>query len=340
MLKKSISVLLALVMILSIFTIIPVSASAEEVKDGTAPAEESASYEADVEFVTEETAAQEDPVEPNEPEKKEALADTGAEEDIVFTGNNGVFQYSVNSDNTVTIESYNGTETEVTVPETLDGYSVTKIGYAAFLRSGLTRINLPESLTSIGGSAFASSGLTSINLPESLTSIGSSAFEDCDGLTEIIIPKNVTYGYCSFQDCDNLKTVSFQNGMEEMPACILSGSASVTSVNIPESVTIIGGSAFSRTGLTSIDLPDSITSIGGSAFARSGLTSIDLPESLTSIGSSAFAEDSQFSEWNGRDTVKYSLGCGFCKECQYSRERYQNRSYCFCEFRIDKYRSA
>ena len=42
-------------------------------------------------------------------------------------------------------------------------------------------------------------------------------------------------------------------------------------------------------GLTSITIPDSVTSIGGSAFSGcSGLTSITIPDSVTSIGSGAF----------------------------------------------------
>ena len=66
------------------------------------------------------------------------------------------------------------------------------------------------------------------------------------------------------------------------------GSSSV--VVIPDSVTSIGGSAFSYCkGLTSVTIPDSVTSIGDFAFSDcTGLTSVTIGNSVTSIGSSAF----------------------------------------------------
>jgi hypothetical protein len=66
--------------------------------------------------------------------------------------------------------------------------------------------------------------------------------------------------------------------------------ASVTKVVIPNSVTMIGNSAFSGcTGLTSVDIPNSVTLIGGGAFSGcTGLTSVDIPSSVTEILDSAF----------------------------------------------------
>ena len=55
-------------------------------------------------------------------------------------------------------------------------------------------------------------------------------------------------------------------------------------------VVAIGSSAFSNcTSLTSIEIPDSVTSIGSYAFRGcSSLTSVEIPKSVTSIGSAAF----------------------------------------------------
>ncbi|MBO5529452.1 MAG: leucine-rich repeat protein [Bacilli bacterium] len=66
--------------------------------------------------------------------------------------------------------------------------------------------------------------------------------------------------------------------------------SSLTSVEIPESVTSIGGGAFSRcSSLTSVTIPGSVTSIGESAFnGCSSLTSVEIPGSVASIGDYAF----------------------------------------------------
>ena len=64
---------------------------------------------------------------------------------------------------------------------------------------------------------------------------------------------------------------------------------SLTSIEIPNSVTSIGEWAFDGcTGLTSIEIPNSVTSIGKYAFAYTNLTSIEIPNSVTSIGYFAF----------------------------------------------------
>ena len=66
---------------------------------------------------------------------------------------------------------------------------------------------------------------------------------------------------------------------------------SLTSIDIPASVTSIGDRAFfACTSLTSIDIPASVTSIGEGTFLMCRLLeSIELPPSVTSIGDSAFS---------------------------------------------------
>ncbi|MDR2942661.1 MAG: leucine-rich repeat domain-containing protein [Treponema sp.] len=65
----------------------------------------------------------------------------------------------------------------------------------------------------------------------------------------------------------------------------------ITSVVIPEGVTIIGDAAFQNSEfLHSVTLPDGIKTIGREAFhGCSALTAITLPNSITEIGVTAFA---------------------------------------------------
>lgn len=62
----------------------------------------------------------------------------------------------------------------------------------------------------------------------------------------------------------------------------------VTSVLIPDTVTLIGAGAFSGSSLTSVTIPNSVTTINSRAFSNSKLTSIAIPDSVKTIGTRAF----------------------------------------------------
>ena len=201
--------------------------------------------------------------------------------------------------------------------------SVTSIGEWAFsICSGLTSIDIPNSVTSIGDYAFSwCSGLTSIDIPNSVTSIGEEAFSYCSSLTSIDIPNSVaSIGSYAFSGCSSLPvengiryadtylveavdtnhtTYQIKEGTRFIGSSAFSECSSLTSIDIPNSVTSIGEWAFHYcSSLTSIDIPNSMTSIGEWAFYHcSGLTSITIPNSVTSIGEGAFYD------CNSLDTV-------------------------------------
>jgi hypothetical protein len=63
----------------------------------------------------------------------------------------------------------------------------------------------------------------------------------------------------------------------------------LTSVIIPNSVTIIDDGAFYENKLTSVVIPNSVTSIGVRAFEHNNLTSVVIGNSVKSIGERASA---------------------------------------------------
>ena len=99
-------------------------------------------------------------------------------------------EYEVNPDGKTCTITGIGTckDTDLVIPSTIDGYSVTRIGYMAFYNcSELMSLIVPDSVTSIGNAAFRDcSGLTSITIPDSVTSVGDYAFAWCDSLTSIM----------------------------------------------------------------------------------------------------------------------------------------------------------
>ena len=75
--------------------------------------------------------------------------------------------------------------------------------------SGLTSVDIPNSVTSIGDYAFADcTGLTSVTIPNSVTSIGVGAFNGCSSLTSVTLGKSVTtIGNSAFRGCSGLTSI-------------------------------------------------------------------------------------------------------------------------------------
>lgn len=73
--------------------------------------------------------------------------------------------------------------------------------------------------------------------------------------------------------------------------CYVFAHCSLTSINIPLSVTSIEDNALSYTSLENINIPSSVTSIGRYAFGYCNhLKSVNIPSSVTEIGEAAFRE--------------------------------------------------
>ena len=195
--------------------------------------------------------------------------------------------------------------------------SVTIIGDYAFNKcKNLTQVTLSNSLTEIGRSAFKGcTSLTSIAIPNSVTNIVTGAFSGCSSLVDINMSENLTHigqsiisatGYWNDKNNWDNKVLYLDNYL--IKAKDLTGDYTIkdgtkllsdgafyeckdlNKVTIPNSVSKISSFAFDYCeGLTSVVLPDSITLIGGSAFDNCyNLKSITLPKSLKTLAPNCF----------------------------------------------------
>ena len=323
--KKIISLLLSLTMLLSIVSVVDFSAYADTLTTGKCGKNVTYSFDAETGVLT--------------------ISGEGDMENYNYE-NNPFYKKS----NIKTVIIKNG---------------VTSIGDWVFYNcSSLTSITIPNSVTSIGNWVFRDcTSLTSVAIPTCVTSIGDGVFYCCESLTSIEVSNNnenysstdgvlfnknkselITYpagktdseyaipnsvtsiGSYAFFDCESLTSVTIPNSVTNIGVYAFYGCKSLTSVTIPNSVTSICSDAFfDCTSLKSIEvsdnnknyssvdgvlfnkdktelikypssktdntyeIPDSVTSIGAYAFQDcSRLTSVTIPNSVTSIGYGAF----------------------------------------------------
>ena len=166
---------------------------------------------------------------------------------------------------------------------------VTAIGNNSMQQAEITSVTIPATVRSINSFAFNSSEITSVTFK------GTPSFG-----TEF---ESGTAGSGIFSNCKKLTTINnFPKNVKVLPASLFSGVVRLTHFEIPASVTEIGDTAFSNTGITEITIPSGVSKIGsrvfstsdpedenGSAVRSSVKVTFEKGSKLTSIGSACFA---------------------------------------------------
>lgn len=228
-------------------------------------------------------------------------------------------------DKTCMVKSYGAisgsTTGQVTIPSTVDGYTVTAIGTSAFLYCRtLTSIIIPNTVTSIGHGAFSyCTGLTSITIPSSVTHVEADAFDYTNWTTlltesydDVAYAGSVAYKYLGtstvsayiiikdgtveiadelFEKCTNLSSISIPNSVKRIGAKAFYKCTNLWEIAVPNSVTSIGKDAFYNTGWIS-NQPNGLVYAGNVIYRYKGAmpadTSIEIADGTTAIGDNAF----------------------------------------------------
>lgn len=205
-------------------------------------------------------------------------------------------------DGYVTITGYKGTDTIVTVPNSINGIPVMKlcsknnnksiwkesicsgeyINYSCqkvLTQKTITKIIISDGIVEIGEGAFlATINLSEIVIPDSIINISDEAFLFCTSLASIKLPNTIsTIGKSAFYGCTSLTNIEIPSSTTNIDAYAFCQCTALTSIKIPNNITVIGTRVFyGCSSLISIVIPNSVTSIEWGAFINcTSLTTVN-----------------------------------------------------------------
>lgn len=187
----------------------------------------------------------------------------------------------------------------------------------------LRNIIIPASVIRIGRLAFVEAGITSVKLEEgsALTTIGDYAFKSCGNLNSF------DFGNCSLKSI-GAYAFAYNTSLSslEVPDTVTTlghhafYNSSMLVVNIPASLTgVISTETYSYTKIKKAIIPEGVTSLGVGAFSNcSNMTEVLIPASVQSIGKKAFYWDRSLSKVTFADNSELTyigfeaFGCDNC----------------------------
>lgn len=235
--------------------------------------------------------------------------------------------YHLQDDGTASVSCVDAAVTAVSVPETIDGYTVTALEDACFYEcTELTSVTLPETLTQIGKEAFFyCDSLTDVHIPAAVTQIGDYAFDSTVELAAFdVAEENTAYkavdgvlfneagtllikypeskadaDYTVPDGCTVLEDWAFigaqyletvdLNQVQQIGDDAFCYCVSLREAVIPEGVTDLPANLFAQCiKLETVQIPTTVRSIGENCFySCTSLQNITLPEGLETLGAYA-----------------------------------------------------
>ena len=190
----------------------------------------------------------------------------------------------------VQILKYLGTDESVEIPEKLGKKAVVSIGSEAFSETEVKKVVMPATMKRIEADVFDGTPLETLVLNDGLEKIGN--LGECENLTELTIPGTLsldtgTPGTSYLSNLPNLRKVEFAEGTKEVGS--LAGCEALEEVVIPAGTETIAEAAFYKcANLKSLILPESVTAIGDSAFTYSGIENLEIRGQIKEVGECMF----------------------------------------------------
>ncbi len=223
-----------------------------------------------------------------------------------FTLDNCLFIYD--DDNSYYFVSYNGTDTDITLPVLENGFEISS--YTFYCDTEITSVVIPDNVTAIGDYSFyGCTSLKEIDIPDSVLTIGNYAFDNCASATKLYMGCGITdIGSSAFYNCTALTEIYYNVvTLDDLSRanCIfydVGKEGNGIKLTIGEDVKYIPSYLFCPyvlfsqircyLNITEIEFDNNCLceSIGENAFAGCRLNKIIIPDSVISIGEYAFYE--------------------------------------------------
>ena len=179
-----------------------------------------------------------------------------------------------------TIFQYDGFDTDVVIPETLNGKTITKIGtgsYSVFTTSDIKSVKIPKTVQTVDDYAFSSSSEIKVTVDSDnqyLTMSGGALYTK-DKTKLIFAPSNIS-------------SLTIDKNTTEIAAGAMCN-MQLDKVVIPGNVKTVGDKALFRAKCRQIEVESGVNNIGIEAFyGCTELTTLSIPSTVTSIGEGAF----------------------------------------------------
>ena len=187
------------------------------------------------------------------------------------------------------------------IPDTVES-----IGQSAFSRTALfkNQDNWINGMLCIG--EFVISAKTTIEgevtIKAGTTVIADAAFRNCKKITKVTFPSGMKIiGTLAFRDCESLAEVVFPSTLKKIGSYAFTGCIELKEASLPKGIEVIGNYAFNGSGLTEIAIPAGVKTIGDYAFCRCE----DLVEINVAAGNANYSSEAGVLYNKDKTTVVY-----------------------------------
>lgn len=222
-------------------------------------------------------------------------------DDGIVVEKDGDFLYRVEgeSDNPeVTIYSYVGSDTDVTVPSEIKGKPVTTLHGTFSGKETVKTVTIPEGVRLIEYNAFfGCTALTTVVLPSSLEEMTENTFYQCTNLKTVSLDtansKLTKIGQYSFAYCEKLTGFDIPSSLKELEEGVFFRCSSLKKIIIPDTVEKIDRSAFYEcTNVTEIKIPGTVKEASDIALVGcEKVITAELPISMVTLANLQRSDD-------------------------------------------------